>query len=265
MRDRAVSDVVGFVLVVSLIISTVGVVYVFGIGGLQDTRDAERVNNAERAFDVLSNNMADLSQRNAPSRATEIKLSEADLGFGQPTVVNVSVTNGSTTNFTRKEVVPIVYSPPGSPSSLRYSNGAVIRTDRTGATMLSRPDTQFVTQAGDRVVLVPIIETRAGQDTGRIGGSTTALIRATTVTSGVLLSKVDADPSQPALDVTIDVTSGDETAAIAWERYLESEIPAAWDTDGDGDVCSRTAGEVSCTLTVDATYVSRTGISVRIA
>lgn len=259
MPDRGVSDVVGFVLIVSLIVSTVGVVYVFGIGGLQDVRDAERVDNAERAFDVLADNMADLHKRDAPSRATEIKLAEADLGFSGDTTINVSVDDGGTVAYTRKSVAPIVYSASGRESELYYVNGAVIRTDRNGGVMLSDPTMQFVTQNGERVAVVPIIETRAAGDTGQIGGSTTTLVRTRAVTSGILLSDTGT------LDVTINVTSTDVQRAVVWERYLETEIPDAWDTNGDDDVCARSGTAVTCTLEADSVYVPRTGIAVQLA
>ena len=55
--DRAVSDVLGYVLIFSLITSSVGVVYVAGYGSLDSLRNAERFNNAERAFDVLDSNL----------------------------------------------------------------------------------------------------------------------------------------------------------------------------------------------------------------
>ena len=60
MRDRAVSDVVSYILVFALIISTVGIVSVSGISGLQDSRDGERVENAQRGFDLLADDVEDI-------------------------------------------------------------------------------------------------------------------------------------------------------------------------------------------------------------
>lgn len=77
MNDRGVSDTLGFVFVFAIILSTVAVVTTIGMAGLQDTRDVERVNNAERAFDILGDNMEDIADRGAPSRATEVKVEEA--------------------------------------------------------------------------------------------------------------------------------------------------------------------------------------------
>ena len=92
---RGVSETIGFVLVFSLIVLTVGVVLTVGYGGLQDARDAERVNNAERAFDVLADNVEDITHRGAPSRGTEVRLAEASLGAGSPTYLNVTGVNDS--------------------------------------------------------------------------------------------------------------------------------------------------------------------------
>ena len=90
-RDRrGVSETVGFVLVFSLVLLTVGTVLTVGYAGLQDARDAERVNNAERAFDVLANNIEDITARGAPSRGTEIRLAEASIGPGAPVTMNIS-------------------------------------------------------------------------------------------------------------------------------------------------------------------------------
>ena len=76
---RGVSEIVGFILVFSLVLGTITLVYASGLSGLDDTRDAERITNAERAFDVLANNFQQMGRGEAPNRATEIKLAEAQL------------------------------------------------------------------------------------------------------------------------------------------------------------------------------------------
>ena len=79
MLDRSQSDVLGFVFVFAIVVSTIGLVFATGFTGLQDARDFERVNNAERAFEVLRDNVGDMIYRGAPSRVTEIKLASASL------------------------------------------------------------------------------------------------------------------------------------------------------------------------------------------
>ncbi len=88
--DRAVSETISFVLVFSLIVASVGAVYAIGVSELEATRDAERIENAQRAFDVLADNVDDVLE-GAPSRGTEVKLAEATLRSADDASMNVTV------------------------------------------------------------------------------------------------------------------------------------------------------------------------------
>lgn len=226
---RGASETLGFILVFSLVVTTVGVVYVVGFSGLQDVRDAERANNAERAFDVLANNIEDMVRRGAPSRGTEIRLAEASIGGGTPTYINVSGTDPSGRNFTSGNytIEPIVYE--ADDTEIRYAAGAVTRIQTDGSTMLNEPP--FVLSE-DRVV-VPLVQTRTG--TADVGGQKTILVRAERRIRQVVVSE-----EQSYATVTLNVST---PAPDAWERYLE----------GEGLSCTRTAqpddrAHLSCTL-----------------
>jgi len=58
LRDdgHGLSDVLGYVLVFSLVVTSVLVVTVGGLSAVENARDAERAQNAERAFDVVATN-----------------------------------------------------------------------------------------------------------------------------------------------------------------------------------------------------------------
>ena len=149
-RDRAVSETLGFVFIFVLIVSSTGFVYTIGTSNLQDVRDQERLNNAERAFDVMAENMNDLERRSVPARSTEIKLSEAQISHGDPVrieirgVLNETGTPDPSVNFSGPNqqhleytVTPIVYrGVPTEETRLVYANGAVIRQQRNGVVML---------------------------------------------------------------------------------------------------------------------------------
>ncbi len=79
MPDRGQTETLGFALIFALMISSVVITFTAGYAGLQDVRDIERTNNAERAFEVFADNIGDITQNSAPSRATEMKLSDARL------------------------------------------------------------------------------------------------------------------------------------------------------------------------------------------
>ena len=207
---RGASETIGFVLVFSLIVLTVGVVLTVGYSGLQDARDAERVNNAERAFDVFADNIEDITRRGAPSRGTEIRLSEATIGSGSSTYINVSGEDaGGSLLFTSGNFStdPIIYS--ADDTNIRYAGGAVTRVQSDGSLMVQEPN--FVID--DAQTIIPIVQL-AVEDT-TISGSKTVLVRSE---RRLRRTVVDNTTGTDTLRVNVSTPAPD-----AWERYLEDE------------------------------------------
>ena len=212
---RGVSEVVGFILVFSLVLGTITLVYASGISGLDNTRDAERITNAERAFDVLANNFQQMARGEAPNRATEMKLAEAQLS----TSTNRSVSINASEMDTAAAASPItIRYNPGTDTSIVYENGAVIRVDNGNAVMLSEPDFLF----NNGTVVVRYIEPQgSGQSIG--GTSTAVLIRAERTTSKVLVNRGGST------NVTIAMRTHPDRVD-AWENYYTESIKAATGT-----------------------------------
>lgn len=248
MRDRGVSDIVGFVLVFAIIVATVGVVYATGMSGLQNVRDAERVDNAERAFDVLADNVDDITQRNAPGRATEIKLADAQLRAGEPTTISVSGERyrNPNQNFSFEfGVRPIVYDA-GTGTRILYVGGAVIREGQTGAVMVEEPN--FVLT--EERTLLPIVWTHF-EGTRSISGSSTVLVRSKQVPSH---SRLVTARTGHAYNVTLDITTGSAARARAWRRFLETKRSVE---------CSLADTTVSCRVVgTERVYVTQIWISI---
>lgn len=284
MSERGVSDVVGFVLVFSLVTTTVAVVYVAGLGGLEDARDAEQLNNVERAFDVLADNVEDLHQANAPNRATEFRLYEATLEVGAPTDFSVEWLNNDsdTTNPVPQfgtDASPLVYTPQSEPSSnIVYASGAIIREDRGNAVMIHEPPFVFEEYSGVKTAVFPIIDTRSA-DREYVVGSSTVLVRTERVGNEVLAARTD--PSTAASDVDGDTDDEYEVRfgitttparADAWVRYLNDEIPDSFDAndvDGDGNdandpTCERSGDEAVCVVAVERLYVTTSRVDLSI-
>ena len=264
MTDRGVSDVIGFVLIFSLITSTVALVYVFGFTGLQDARDDERIENAERVFDILADNVEDLHRRGAPSRATEIKLADASLGYGSGTSLTVQVTNlDSWTPTYSTNLDPIVYQPTDSPVRLVYDNGAVFRERRgVGGIVLRRPGSVFRESDGTRTAVIPFVQTRQTGSAGT-GGSSTVRIRTEKAGSDVLgvhttPTNATSDPDGDGTD-EYEVTYRIETTptrATLWEEHLERRI--SW----RADACKAPDGTVTCRFGVERLYVTVVRVDV---
>lgn len=257
MRDRGVSEVISFVMVFSLIAITVAVVYVGGVGNLEDARDAEQLRNAERAFDVLDDNVDDIVQGDAPNRGTEIKLSEAQLTFGSVTELNVTVENstGHTFGPYRANLRPIVYQSDG-PTDIVYEAGAVVRSDRSGAIMLEDPPVSL-----DRdLTLLQFVQTKIHEESSdSVGGQATVLVRTTVDGRQVLGAR--PDEAGGIHTVTFNVTTN---RTAVWADVLEERIQAAGIGAGGGDPCQVHGNTVECVFETERLYVSVTRINVEL-
>ncbi|MFB6196958.1 MAG: hypothetical protein ABEI52_01645 [Halobacteriaceae archaeon] len=235
-EERAISDVLGYILIFSLITSSIAIVYTGGYGALVDVRNAERLNNAERAFDVLDTNIEDMTHRGAPSRATEIKLAGASIGFGDSVTFNVSL---GPKNYTRTTLSPIVFSI-GEGNSLVYSNGAIIRDQKSGSVLLDPPAFQI----GSPTVIT-LVETRA-HGSG-ISGSGRVLVR--TVAASREVTRYPGVEGNISINVTTTRTG-------AWKRYLEEKTD---ETNGNCEVIGHT---VSCQFTTSSVYLQVVKVDV---
>ena len=246
--DRAVSEIVGFILVFSLVLGTITAVYVGGLASLDTTRDAERATNAERAFDVLANNFQQLGRGEAPRRATEIKLEDADLTLGDRHALNVNASGTLVVTSSR----PLTYDS-GSGTWITYEHGAVIRVDRDGGTSMLREPDFLITP--ERTV-IRNIELRGGRQ--QVGGSTTVLVRAERGQPQQIYptAGTDAELNEPA-----NLTLQTEPERVdAWLRYLEerSSISNCRTTLVDE------RSQINCDLDVEAQRVARTRVEVEI-
>jgi FlaG/FlaF family flagellin (archaellin) len=226
--DRGVSEVLGFTLVFALILAMVAFVSVVGFGDLDDARQFEQTNNAERAFDVLADNMDDVLLRGAPSRATEVKLTDSTVYFTDQVSINVTGTDASGNDFAREySYEPLVYEGE-SGTRIIYSAGAVFRAQREGGRVVRDPS--FVLER-DRVH-IPMAVTQSRESTS-IGGSTVR------IRAQAALRNLDLHETGGVSDVTINVTSPRRNL---WRAYFERQ-PAVDSCTIDDD-----SGSVLCDL-----------------
>lgn len=241
MRDRGQSEVLGFVLVLGIMLLTISLVLTTGYVGLQNAQEHERTNNAERAFTILATNVDDVTRHGAPSRATEIKLSDARLATGDEIEMRVSGERDSEEVFDETETVhPIVYESQ-SGAEIVYAGGAVFRQNDGSAVVTREPN--FVRE--DDALIVPIVRTEpAGDESIGVSGHSTVLVRTERSSTDLRYETVD--------EVTVEITS---PRAEAWERYLEEELSTDCDTGTD---------TVRCTVSTERVYVSIDRIEVAV-
>lgn len=249
--SRAASELVGFVFVFAIVILSVALVTVAGYQGLDQSRDAERLNNAERGFDLLADDIDDVARHGAPTRSTELRVTDADVSIGDPILVSVSghpVENAATTTFDEQYALRTLVYDADTGSQVVYANGAVVRTDRNGAVLLREPDL-LVSPNGTALTLVQL---RPADAVG-VGGSGTVQLRVTGDEPELTVAE-----STPHV-VTVTVTTSNAATADAWERYFQGLT-----ADTPSLTCSRPAADtVSCTWTTDRVYVTTVGTELR--
>lgn len=234
MSERAISDVLGYALVFALILSTVGVVYTTGVGGLLDVRETEKIANAERAFDVLDSNLEDLSRGAGDSRGTEIQLKDATIGFEDPTIINVSADEGGSY---RAAIRPIYFAGSEDDPRIVAENGGIFRQQDETAVIRNEPNFVFA----DQEMVVPIVVTRTRAS--ERSGSGRVLVRTTVADRTVVRLPADSN-------VTVRIES---PRATAWKEYLEDE---------SGETCQVTGNVTTCTIDTSEAYVQVVRVEV---
>ena len=207
--ERAVSEVLGYVLVIGLVTVTVAVVMTVGISGLEASQQSERTNNVERAFDVMAHNFETSFKRGAPSRATEIRLAGGEISYGDTVTINVTQ-NGEVIENRTIETVPIVYDDQ-SGTRIVYEGGALIREDEDRSVMLRPP--YFILDEEDVVITGVRTRPRGGTVT-LVEGPGTVLLNS----EGLPASTAQGSAADGPINVTVE-----SPRAMAWERYFERQ------------------------------------------
>ena len=233
LRDdgHGLSDVLGYVLVFSLVVTSVLVVTVGGLSAVENARDAERAQNAERAFDVVATNFAAIYERDAPSRSTELDLADSEIFYNSNSSITV---RGGGQELVSRNVRPVEMNVVGD-RSVVYEAGAVFRENGDDVSMVRPPP--FLLTGGQ--VHLPVVQTTT--PTIESAGSTTALLRGVSTNRSVVTA---ANGDTPGFNqLTVEITS---PRFGAWERYF---------TEEGLDCTTFPATEtVSCTLDLDSTF-----------
>lgn len=215
MDDRAVSDVIGFVLVFGLVATTVAIVSLTGFNTLSDVRDGEQVDNAQRAFDVLADNLADIHQEGAPSRSTEVSLADAQIDTTSTITVNISwdsTTDMRPAGSREYRVTPIIWeSTEGDDTQVVYSLGAVLRNEEGGGGVVVR-ETPFVLQQS-RLIL-PIVRTQASSPESYAGS--VVRVRGT----GTGASSINSTTRPRYDEIWLNITT---PRATIWRDHLDDK------------------------------------------
>jgi hypothetical protein len=235
--DRGQSELVGFLLVFSVVILTIALVGLTGFVGLDGAKDFQRSTNAEQAFTELADSVDDVVRAGAPSRSTEVRIADGRLSLETAEMrIRIDGADGNSTNVTVANA-PVVYDS-GTGTTITYRSGALIRQDGDAAVMFREPD--FVLT--DERVILPVVETTQASG-GPVGGTSAVEVR--TTHAGTDLVAQD----RPVTSITLNITTPN---ADVWVRYFEAAADdgPVTNVERDGDTVEVTLEPERATVTV---------------
>ncbi len=138
--DEAVSEVVGYLLILTLVMLAIGVVYAVGFPALSSVQDGSYLSNVEQSMRILALNAHRIATGSAPSQAVEVKLKDSTLSVLRTGTLNITFTNasgGKVTDFSNLDLLTVEAD--FRDRKIAFEGGAVWRKEPGGTAMLREP------------------------------------------------------------------------------------------------------------------------------
>lgn len=206
-RDRAVSDLLAFVLVFGVIITSVGVVYVFGIGALGDAQAAQQDQNAVHAFESMGASFNDLQTNRGQERLSELNPRGARMSIDEDAP---ELRVNGTTETVNLSVGAIHYD--NDNTRISYELGAVFRSDDENSVMIREPEFVCRNTGSETRAIVSFVDIERDGPVA-IGSDSTMQIGG--IQKGQQAYTHDGND--------IEITIRDSSHTDAWVRYFDQD------------------------------------------
>jgi len=231
---RAVSNVLGYVLLFSVVLLSITATFTFGIDAIGDASDRTVQQSGQHSMQTLGDRIETLRESNTTVQQGQLRAGRGTIGYGEQTRVTVSVAGSPEL---QTDFRPIQYRFDGT--TVAYEAGGIVRTsDDGGAVLVDEPTFVF----DDDAVILPIVTTEPAAQRQVSGGTVT------TTFERVASEQAYFGTSAAPVTLSIETTEG---RATVWERTLSEA----------GATCSRpTPDTAACTYTpsnADATIIVR--------
>ncbi len=208
--EDGVSEAVGYLIITGVIVTAIAIAYVLGYPTLQNMISNGHLQNMERGFIVLGNNVDRIMEQSTPMQSTELNIQGGTLANVREGKINVTcydkygsmVTMGGTGPETW-DTTTVIYDYPGS-RAIGYECGGTMERFGVGGAVLKAPKMVV----GDPFI-IPIVDLFGSG--GNKGGS--GLVKVLVYGGESNLINYDG-----VKDVNISVTSD---FYMAWSSYFE--------------------------------------------
>jgi hypothetical protein len=216
MNERAVSEAIGFIIILGIVMSGIGLVTLYGYPVLVKEQSNTDVRNMERAMIVIQNDMKSLCFKNVPYKETTLQVSGGTLEVINATSYGgfINVTNGTTLFQNNYSVGALVYRSDRGTEVITLENGAVIRRqeDAAGSAMLAEPRWFYDNKTSERTFVIYLMNITADERMAKSGMTTVRMSLEDVVTS------VSSPPDKEITVIYGGDTNNDNS--VAWGNYL---------------------------------------------
>lgn len=218
INEKAVSEAVGFVLILGIVISGISLVTLYGYPVLVKEQSNTDVKNMERAMIVIQNDMKSLCFKNVPYKESTLQVSGGTLEVigskdGASPEFEISGAGFDTVTFSPGA---LIYRSDRSTEVITLENGAVMTRQEgaVGSAMLAEPRWFYDRPTGTFVIYIMNIST---DDLMAKSGMATVRMN---------LVGVETDVYTAPGAVTVTYTGdGGNDLAVAWDNYLTGISP----------------------------------------
>ncbi|WOX56338.1 hypothetical protein R6Y95_03125 [Methanoculleus palmolei] len=226
INERAVSEAIGFILILGIVISGIGLVTLYGYPVLVKEQSNTDVKNMERAMIVIQNDMKSLCFKNVPYKETALQVSGGTLavigaGDGYPASIEVLVDGTSVGSFSPGA---LVYRSDRGTEVITLENGAVMtrQEDAKGSAMLAEP--RWFYDNSTKTFVIYVMNITTDEPMAKSGMATVRMSLEKTNTT------VPAPPDD-SFDVTV-MYPEEADNSVAWENYLTGSSLKMSGSDG---------------------------------
>jgi len=213
MNEKAVSEAVGFILILGIVISGIGLVTLYGYPVLVKEQSNTDIKNMERAMIVIQNDMKSLCFKNVPYKETSLQVSGGTLE-----VTNFSSYGGymNVTTDAGFWIYPfgaLTYRSDRSNEVITLENGAVMTRQEgaAGSAMLAEP--RWFYDDATRTFVIYIMNITTDTLMAKSGMTTVRMSLENATTHPPLLSPA-------AITVKYETDPSGDYYLTAWENYL---------------------------------------------
>lgn len=226
ISEGAVSEAIGFVLILGIIITGIGMVTLYGYPVLVQQQNAANVKNMEKVMIVLQTDLNNIAYKTVPYQETTIQISGGTLSVVNPGATSPHfIISNSTKIFKDFQPGELTYQAESETAVISLMNGAVVKrypglTEGGQSTILSHPRWfyDYDEISGIRTLVIPLINISYGS-TGNMESKTSSVSLVKMRLNNSATTMVYSNPG--TIIINYSVSTGEENLyGVAWKNYL---------------------------------------------